>query len=382
MHGMAKWIILLALLSGVGVAVAAQNNNRPRARDLGLAPGVFAPGPHNAITDVAGVRVGHTTLITGEHVRTGVTVVVPHSGNVFQQKVPGAVFVGNAFGKLAGSTQVDELGTIETPIALTNTLSVGAVIEGLVRWTMEQPGNTDVRSVNALVGETNDGGLNDIRGLHVRPEHVLSAIAAAREGAVEEGSVGAGTGTRAFGWKGGIGTSSRRLEDRYGGYTVGVIVQSNYGGVLTMGGAPVGRELGRFSFSPRGQDDAGDGSCMIVVATDAPIDARDLKRLAARAVFGLARTGSSFSNGSGDFAIAFSTAAQLRTRFGDSTLQQRILLPTDGVSPLFQAALEATEEAVYNSLLKATTVKSRGGTAEAIPIERVTEVLKKFNAVR
>lgn len=390
---------LLCVMSAV--AISAQTS-RPRARDLGLAPGVFKPGPLNAITDVTGVRVGHTTLVAGDDVRTGVTVVVPHSGNVFQDKVPGAVFVGNAFGKLAGSTQVDELGTIETPIALTNTLSVGAAVEGLVQWTLRQAGNSDVRSVNALVGETNDGGLNDIRGLHVRPEHVLAALAVAREGVVDEGSVGAGTGTRAFGWKGGIGTSSRRLETRYGGYTIGVLVQSNYGGVLTMGGAPVGKELGRYSyagsakaephvnlgpgvgrdFSPAGASgdpaDHGDGSCMIVVATDAPIDARDLKRLAARAIFGLARTGSSYSNGSGDFAIAFSTALGLRARFGESTAQARTLLPTDGVSPLFQAALEATEEAVYNSLLKATTITSRGATADAIPVDKVREILRKY----
>ncbi len=378
--------LALAVLLGLGATLVAQdrsssNTARPRARDLGLAPGVFAPGPFNAITDVAGVRVGHATLDIEDRVHTGVTVIVPHGGNVFQDKVPGAVFVGNAFGKLAGSTQVDELGTIETPIALTNTLSVGAAVEGLVRWTIDQPGNGDVRSVNALVGETNDGGLNDIRALSVRPEHVAAALTAAREGAVDEGSVGAGRGTRAFAWKGGIGTSSRRLDARYGAYTVGVLVQSNFGGVLTMGGAPVGKELGRYSYAPSTKGEHGDGSCMIVVATDAPIDARDLKRLAARAVFGLARTGSSYSNGSGDFAIAFSTASQLRVRFGADTPQPRTLLPTDGVSPLFQAALEATEEAVYNSLLQATTVTSRFGTAEAIPIERVREVLRKYRVV-
>jgi D-aminopeptidase len=324
------------------------------------------------------------TLDIDDRVRTGVTVIVPHEGNVFQDKVPGAVFVGNAFGKLAGSLQVDELGTIETPIALTNTLSVGAVVEGLVQWTLSQPGNEKVQSVNALVGDTNDGGLNDIRGSHVRPEHVRAALAAARSGAVEEGSVGAGRGTRAFGWKGGIGTASRRLDERYGGYTLGVLVQSNYGGVLTMGGAPVGRELGRYAYSSDVAAEAAsaDGSCMIVVATDAPLDGRDLKRLAARAIFGLARTGSSYSNGSGDFAIAFSTAPQLRVRFGEDGPQPRTLLPTDGVSPLFQAALEATEEAVYNSLLKATTVVSRAGKSEAIPVDRVREILRKYNAVR
>ncbi len=374
-------MIAALVAAGLGVTAAAQTSDlRPRARDLGLAPGVFTPGPLNAITDVDGVRVGQVTLVTGDTIRTGVTAVVPHGGNLFQDKVPGAVFVGNAFGKLAGSTQVDELGTIETPIVLTNTLGVGAAIEGVVRWTLAQDGNASVRSVNALVGETNDGGLNDIRALAVRPEHVVEALRAARGGVVEEGSVGAGTGTQAFGWKGGIGTSSRRLTAALGGYTVGVLVQSNYGGVLTMGGAPVGRELGRYAYAPSSRgDDAGDGSCMVVVATDAPLDARDLKRLAARAIFGLARTGSSFSNGSGDFAIAFSTHPSLRTAFGASAPASRSVLPTDGVSPLFQAALEATEEAVYNSLLRATTTTSRGATVEALPVDRVRAVLQKYN---
>jgi D-aminopeptidase len=367
-------VIVLCVASAL-----AQSETRPRAREIGLAPGVFAPGPLNAITDVNGVRVGHVTLIEGDAVRTGVTVVVPHGGNLFQDKVPGAVFVGNAFGKLAGSTQVEELGTIETPIALTNTLSVGAVIDGLVRWTLDQPGNQNVRSVNALVGETNDGGLNDIRGQHVRPQHVLEALTSASSGAVREGSVGAGTGTQAFGWKGGIGTASRQLAASQGGYVLGVLVQSNYGGVLTMGGAPVGQLLGRYAYQPRPEKpEFGDGSCMVVVATDAPIDARDLKRVAARAIFGLARTGSSYSNGSGDFAIAFSTAPGLRTRFGVAEPQARTLLPADGISPLFQAALEATEEAVYNSLLQATTVTSRWGTAEALPVDRVREILKRY----
>ena len=279
--------VTLIVLSA-GVALAAQEPARPRARDIGLAPGVFTPGPLNAITDVGGVTVGQITLNEGDRTRTGITVIVPHPGNVFQEKVPGAVFVGNAFGKLAGSTQVDELGTIETPIALTNTLAVGAAVEGLVQWTLAQPGNGEVRSVNALVGETNDGGLNDIRTLAVRPAHVVAAITAARGGAVDEGSVGAGTGTRAFAWKGGIGTSSRRLSTAMGGFTVGVLVQSNFGGVLTMDGAPVGKALGRYAYQPSSRanladgDDPGDGSCMIIVATDAPLDARDLKRLAAR----------------------------------------------------------------------------------------------------
>lgn len=370
-------LIVLATL-----VVSAQPAERPRARDLGVAPGVFPTGTLNAITDVAGVRVGHLTLVEGDRTRTGVTVIVPHGGNLFQDKVPGAVFVGNAFGKLAGSTQVDELGTIETPIALTNTLAVGPAVEGLVRWTLAQPGNADVRSVNALVGETNDGGLNDIRTVAITPAHVAEAIGQARDGAVAEGSVGAGTGTRAFGWKGGIGTSSRRLPANLGGYTLGVLVQSNYGGVLTIDGAPVGKLLNRYAYQPSRagarQDDAADGSCMIVVATDAPIDARDLKRLAARAVFGLARTGSSFSNGSGDFAIAFSTAPGLRVRSGNGQPAARTVLPTDGVSPLFQAVLEATEEAVYNSLFRATGVTSAIGKADALPIDEVRKILARY----
>jgi D-aminopeptidase len=374
-------VIAVLVVAALGVTLGGQPAEpRPRARDLGLAPGVFTPGPLNAITDVEGVRVGQVTLSTGDTIRTGVTAVVPHGGNVFQDKVPGAVFVGNAFGKLAGSTQVDELGTIETPIVLTNTLAVGAAVEGVVRWTLTQPGNADVRSVNAVVGETNDAGLNDIRALAVRPDHVVEAIGTARTGAVEEGSVGAGTGTQAFGWKGGIGTASRRLEPTHGGYTVGVLVQTNYGGVLTMGGAPIGRELGRYAYAPSSRaGDGGDGSCMVVVATDAPLDARDLKRLAARAIFALARTGSSFSNGSGDFAIAFSTHPSLRSAFNARVAVARTVLPTDGVSPLFQAALEATEESVYNSLLRATTTTSRGTTVEALPIDRVRAVLQKYN---
>jgi D-aminopeptidase len=332
---------------------------RLRARALGLVPGVFDPGPLNAITDVSGVRVGHTTLIEGSNVRTGVTAILPHGRNLFQDKVVGAVFVGNAFGKLAGSTQVQELGTIETPIVLTNTLSVGTAVESVVAWTLVQPGNEKVGSVNALVGETNDGQLNDIRGQHVHREHVISAISNAKEGPVQEGSVGAGTGTVCFGWKGGIGTSSRVLPQRYGGYRLGVLTQTNFGGVLTMGGAPIGKELQKYAYSPQG----GDGSCMIVIATDAPASGHECQRLAARGVFGLARTGSSYSNGSGDFAIAFSTAS------GPS-------LSPEAMSPLFEAALEAVEEAVYNSLLSATTTQGNGRTVEALPIAQVRQILK------
>jgi D-aminopeptidase len=382
-------LALLVVVAALAAVAAGQGGStvRPRARELGIEPGVFPPGPSNAITDVQGVRVGHATVVEGDSVRTGVTAVLPHAGNLFQDKVAGAVFVGNAFGKLAGSTQVDELGTIETPIVLTNTLAVGTAVEAVAAWTLVQPGNERVQSVNALVGETNDGGLNDIRGLHVTRAHVQAAISGAAGGAVAEGAVGAGTGTQCFGWKGGIGTASRALPPRYGGYTLGVLVQTNFGGVLTIAGAPVGRELGRYSFAPRGPGTTGDapspdGSCMIVVATDAPVDARDLRRIAARAVFGLARTGSSYSNGSGDFAIAFTTSPEMRTRFGESAPRARTVLPPDGVSPLFQAALEATEEAVYNSLLRATTVTARQQTAEAIPIDRVVAILKKYGAAR
>ena len=367
---MSRFAIALLLLT----SMAAQTE-RPRARDLGLAPGVFPTGPLNAITDVAGVRVGHVTLMEGDRIRTGVTAIVPADGNLFQEKLPGAVFVGNAFGKLAGSTQVEELGTIETPIVLTNTLNVGTAMEAVIAYTLEQPGNERVVSVNALVGETNDGTLNDIRGMHVRREHVLEAIRGARGGPVPEGSVGAGTGTLCYGWKGGIGTSSRVAGARYGGYRVGVLVQTNFGGILTMGGAPVGRELGRYSFAGAG---SGDGSCMIVVATDAPLTARGLKRLAARAVFGLGRTGSSYSNGSGDFAIAFSTAPAARIRSTGSRPAPYEAIAGDAMSPLFEMALEATEEAVYNSLLRATTVESRFFKGEAIPLDRVREILARY----
>lgn len=352
-------------------AVIYSHTSRPHARDLGLAPGVFPPGALNAFTDLPGVRVGHTTLIRGDDVRTGVTAVIPAPGNLFQEKVPGAVFVGNAFGKLAGSTQIDELGTIETPIVLTNTLSVGTAMEAVIAYTLAQPGNEQVVSVNAVVGETNDSGLNDIRGMHVRREDVLDAITNAKSGPVTEGSVGAGTGTRCFGWKGGIGTSSRKAPAGYGSYTIGVLVQTNFGGILTMGGAPVGQRLGKHEFR------SGDGSCMIIVGTDAPLSARDLKRIAARAVFGLARTGSSYSNGSGDYAIAFSTAPSVRVRHATQPVPYE-LLPSDQISPLFEMTLEAVEEAVYNSLLQATTVHSKFGTAEAIPIEPLRQILREY----
>jgi D-aminopeptidase len=384
------WVLLFSAVSA-GSQLIVVGQARPRARDLGITVGIYPSGARNAITDVDGVRVGHTTVTEGERVRTGVTAILPHGGNVFQDKVAGAVFVGNAFGKLAGSTQVNELGTIETPIVLTNTLSVGTAVDAVVRYTIAQPGNEQVRSVNALVGETNDGGLNDIRGMHVTREHVIAAITGATAGAVAEGSVGAGTGTVNYGWKGGIGTASRKLPSDRGGYTVGVLTQTNFGGNLTIAGVPIFRTLqpprargaanDNGDGSPFARPDldraSGDGSCMLVVATDAPLDARDLKRLAARAIFGLARTGSSYSNGSGDFAIAFSTSPEMRSRFNDAAARTRAILPPDAVSPLFEAALEATEEAVYNALFQATTVRSASGTAEAIPIDRVRELLKR-----
>jgi D-aminopeptidase len=368
-------IAALAVTAALATA-GLSGQMRPRARDIGIMPGAGTPGALNAITDVAGVKVGHTTLISGENVRTGVTAILPHEGNLFREKVPGGVFVGNAFGKLAGSTQVRELGTIETPIVLTNTLAVGTAVDAVVRWTLDQPGNTNVRSVNALVGETNDGGLNDIRGQHVTREHVQAAFTNARGGAVSEGAVGAGTGTIAFGWKGGIGTSSRLVRraatepgaEERPTWTVGVLVQTNYGGRLTIAGIPVWQRVspqaGRGGGTPNA--DTADGSCMIVIATDAPLDARDLERLAARAIFALARTGSTYSNGSGDFAIAFSTALENRVTATNGP-QPRTFLPTDAVSGLFEAVMDATEEAVYNSLLRATDTTGNGRTVRALP---------------
>jgi D-aminopeptidase len=380
MHTQVRRMILPVLLCAAGVGPLL-GQTRPRARDLGIQPGTGTPGPLNAITDVAGVRVGHTTISSGNSVRTGVTAILPHGGNLFQAKVAGAVFVGNAFGKLAGSTQVQELGTIESPIVLTNTLAVGTAIDAIVRWTIAHPGNETVRSVNALVGETNDSRLSDIRGLHVTREHVVAAISGAKEGIVQEGTVGAGTGTVAFGWKGGIGTSSRKVRLASAGaagesaaeWTIGVLVQSNYGGRLTIAGVPVWREL----MPPRPAENDSGGSCMIVVATDAPLDARDLERLAARAIFALARTGSTYSNGSGDYAIAFSTHAALRVTTAAGP-QSRTILPTDSVSGLFEATLDATEEAVYNSLLRAVDTTGNGRTIRALPIEELKKLLEKY----
>src|SRR5579864_2814036 len=345
-------LVPVAVISLLTVFMAAQtpsSSARPRASDLSLKVGVLPAGPLDAITDVAGVRVGHTTIIRGDNIRTGVTAVLPHAGNLFREKVPGAIFVGNGFGKLTGSTQVDELGNIETPILLTNTTSVPQVADALIGYVLNLPGNEDVLSVNPVVGETNDGYLNDIRGRHVTPDDVLTAIKNAKTGPVEEGDVGAGTGTVAFGWKGGIGTASRRLPATLGGYTVGIVVQTNFGGVLTIAGAPVGQELGQYYLRQELQQqanvrDRADGSCMIIVATDAPLDARNLKRLAARALLGLARTGTAASNGSGDYAIAFSTAQQVRIHANDKALTRNVeVMTNDAMSPLFLAAIEATE---------------------------------------
>jgi D-aminopeptidase len=355
-----------------------------RLRDLGIRPGIFDPGPLNALTDVDGVQVGHRTLVEGDSVRTGVTAILPHEGDLFRDKVPAAVHVGNGFGKAAGFLQVQELGTIETPIVLTNTLDVGTAVEAVVRWTLDRPGHDDVSSVNAVVGETNDGSLNDIRGQHVTESDVIAAVEAADGGPVAEGSVGAGTGTSALGWKGGIGTSSRVLPDEHDGYTVGALVQANYGGVLRIDGVPVGRRLGRYDFrsvveGAGAASDRPDGSCMIVLATDAPVSPRNLERMAKRAMLGLARTGSYASNGSGDFVVAFSTQNK---RTDDASPQPNSLLPNSDMSPLFLATVEAVEEAVYNALTAATTVEGRDGhTQEALPLSRLRELLREAGRI-
>ncbi len=378
---------------------------RPRARDLGITIGILPTGQLNSITDVDGVGVGQTTIIRGENVRTGVTVILPHRGNLFKEKVPGAVYVGNGFGKLAGSTQVNELGEIETPILLTSTLAVPRTADYLMDYMLGLTGNENVRSINPLVAETNDGGLNDIRDRHITRDDVFNALKTAKSGAVEEGSVGAGTGTVAFGWKGGIGTSSRKLPEKLGGYTIGVLVQSNFGGVLMIDGVPVGKELGRYYLKDaatmrkpareQGRDphvasidlgdarasapDSADGSIIIVIATDAPLDHRQLNRLASRSMVGLGRTGSSMTNGSGDYAIAFSTANRINA---SDRVRNISLLGNDAMSPLFQAVIEATEEAIYNSMFKATTVEGNGRKIEALPVEKVREILRKYGKLK
>lgn len=364
----------------VGAALlttAAAADQKPRARDIGIAPGILAPGAWNAITDVPGVKVGHVTVREGTRFNTGITTIIPADGNLYQNRLPAAIFVANGYGKLAGITQVHELGEIETPIALTNTLNVPEGVAALVEWTLEQPGNEDVRSVNAVVGETNDGYLNDIRARVLTKAHFVKAIQAAKSGHVDEGAVGAGAGTVAFGFKGGIGTSSRSLTADLGGFTVGVLVQSNFGGVLSIDGVPVGKELGQYYLKYAVTGDASaDGSIMIVVATDAPLSDRNLERLAKRAIAGLARTGATMTNGSGDYVIAFSTADSVR-RTSRTSIQTRSELANSAMSPLFQAVAEATEEAIYNSLLQAEDVEGHRGTVNALPIDKLKALLDR-----
>ncbi len=377
---------LTVALAGLCVlGAAAQDAPRVRARDLGVAPGIFSPGSNNAITDVAGVRVGQVTLSEGTSVRTGVTAILPHPGNAYRSRVPAALHVGNGFGKFVGSTQVNELGELETPILLTCTLCVWKAADAMADWMLAQPDMQQVRSLNVVVGETNDGGLNDIRARPITAAAVRHALESAKSGPVQEGSVGAGTGTVAFGWKGGIGTSSRKLPESLGGWTVGVLVQANFGGVLQVEGAPVGRELDRYAFqnavaaqgNVRGlADDRGDGSVIIVVATDAPLSDRNLRRLASRGMMGLGRTGSSASNGSGDYVLAFSTADSVRRGF-DAAQLQTTELANEQMSAVFQASVDAVEESVYNALFMATTVSGNGQTVQAIPLERVREVLQR-----
>jgi len=380
-------LLLLVLPTLPGVAAAAhgapqeEDGLRMRAREAGIRPGVLPPGPLNAITDVDGVKVGHVTLVRGDSVRTGVTAVLPHGGNLYADKVPAGFSAANAFGKFAGSTQIRELGEIETPIVLTNTLSVAQGMEGVIDWTLRQAGNENVRSVNAVVGETNDGFLNDIRGRHVRSRHVVEAIVRAEEGPVAEGAVGAGTGTVSFGWKGGIGTSSRQLPAALGGWTVGVLVQTNYGGILQIDGVRVGEALGQFYLDRYVDRGDADGSVIVVVATNAPLSDRNLERLAHRALYGVPRSGSPATNGSGDYAVAFSThegvrrTAARRAPDADGPGTQLAEWPNDRMSPLFQAAVEASEEAIYNALFMATTTSGRRGTVRALPLQRVLDVM-------
>ncbi|NKI31060.1 P1 family peptidase [Croceivirga thetidis] len=367
--------ILIGLFLFVSIS-----NAQNRLRDYGMEIGVLKTGPLNALTDVLGTKVGHTTIIQGDSVRTGVTAILPHSGNIFQEKVPAAIYIGNGFGKLAGYTQVKELGNLETPIILTNTLSVATAVNAIVGYTLNQNGNENVRSVNAVVGETNDGYLNDIRGRHITGTHVLQAIENAQTGEVEEGNVGAGTGTICFGFKGGIGTSSRVLPSKSGGYTVGVLVQSNFGGILKIAGVDVGKQLGHYSdsfkYSP-------DGSCMMVVMTNAPLDSRNLERLAKRAMLGLARTGGIASNGSGDYVIALSTAKECRIPYqSDNPIQSVPTLRNEAMTPLFLATIEATEEAILNSLFAAEKITGhKGRTIDALPKKEVLELLKKAGKI-
>jgi D-aminopeptidase len=353
---------------------------KPRLRDFGLEVGVLKPGSLNAITDITGLKVGHFTLQNDKGINTGVTAIVPHSDNIFKNKVPAAVFVGNGFGKLAGSTQIEELGNLETPILLTNTLAVATALDALIDYTFDFPENKDVKSVNGAVGETNDGGLNDIRARALTKQNMMTALKNAENGKVKEGNVGAGTGTVCFGFKGGIGTSSRVLPKSLGGYTVGVLVQTNFGGVLQIKGVEVGKALNKHKFSNINEAYKEDGSCMIIVATDAPMDARNLKRLAARAMLGLSRTGGMAANGSGDYVIAFSTAADLRIPHdAKSRFENQKILSNNSMDIFFQAAIEATEEAILNSLFAAETLVGQDGKkVEALPVEQVIKLIKKL----
>ncbi len=373
-----KIIIVALIFIMTNLPVSAQT----RARDFGIKIGVLSTGANNSITDVGGVRVGHFTKIENEHVRTGVTAILPHEGNLFQDKVPAAVYVGNGFGKPAGTTQIMELGNIESPIILTNTLSVAAGIQGVVQYTLDQPGNGAVQSVNAVVGETNDGYLNDIRGQHIKKEHVIFAINDATSGNIPEGNVGAGTGTVCFGFKGGIGNSSRKLPGNLGSYTVGVLVQTNFGGILQIDGVPIGEELKQYTF--KNQLESADGSCMIVVATDAPVSERNLERMAKRAMMGLAKTGGIASNGSGDYVLAFSTNNDVRVKHDAKSLQlhETKTLRNDDMTALFLATIEATEEAIINSLFAAEDMIGKDGrTVNALPLPKVMEIMKNCNRV-
>lgn len=374
---MKKAVFLIFILTTFAFTLLS-GEERTRMREFGIETGTLKPGQLNAITDVPGIKVGHVTLIIGENIRTGVTAILPHEGNIFQEKVPAAVYVGNAYGKLMGSTQIEELGNMETPIILTNTLSVPTAADALIDYILSLPGNERVSSVNPVVGETNDGWLNDIRGRHVKKEHVLEAINKAQSGPVEEGAVGAGTGTICFGYKGGIGTSSRKLPDSRGGYTIGVLVQTNHGGVLQINGFPVGIRLGRRHIEDSPEDSTS-GSCMVIVATDAPLDSRNLKRLAKRALLGIARTGGFYSNSSGDYAIAFSTAPGLRILQNLPSPTQKIeILQNSRMSPLFMAAAEAAEEAILNSLFKAQPMQGRDGhKVEALPLDKLKKIMEE-----
>jgi len=372
-----QFTLLIMILFFSFISIEAQPK---RARDYRIIIGTVKTGSTNSITDVEGVLVGQVTLIEGEDIRTGVTAVLPHSGNIFQQKVPAAIYIANGFGKLAGYSQVEELGNIETPIVLVNTLSVPTAADALIDYTLQFEENKSIRSVNPVVGETNDGSLNNIRARYLQNEHVLEAIKSAHSGPVLEGNVGAGTGTICFGYKGGIGTSSRVLSEEEGRYTIGVLVQTNYGGSLTIAGVPVGLELQKMR-----EKSSGDGSVMIVIATDAPLNARNLKRLAKRALFGIARTGGNCSNGSGEYVIAFSVANDLRLKYkrGDEFFESGAELRNDRMTPLFEAVADATEEAVINSLIAAKTMAGKDNLKiEALPVEETLEILKLHRVIK